>query len=290
LSVTLLKKNPIVQNWWQWWDPCPIISKRKILLEETETLAHPKRKPRPSVNATPSYHLKRKEEERSDSRWQISRTSTSRKPFQCTTVSRGQLTCPCFPLTRAKIQQQAEGSLSEWKSLPESPLGITNGKAKSCILQGHAQLWWDSLEVFQTNKEDWATVKASFLKSFEPKYSAKTVCANLQDLNQKSCKGVFAYLKNIEAFKQFMATKPDKMPQAVAAMDNHKSDWIATERSMMQHFQTQLFIACIQDKIQKELMKNTYDNFQAMYKAALDLKVIQHKNKMAKPVTVGCRI
>ncbi len=87
-----------------------------------------------------------------------------------------------------------------------------------------------------------------------------------------------------------MATKPDKMPQAVAAMDNHKSDWIATERSMMQHFQTQLFIACIQDKIQKELMKNTYDNFQAMYKAALDLKVIQHKNKMAKPVTVGCRI
>ncbi len=32
-------------------------------------------------------------------------------------------------------------------------------------------------------------------------------------------------------------------------------------------------------------MNNTYAKFQATYETAFDLDVIQHKNKMAKPVT-----
>jgi hypothetical protein len=69
LSVTPLKKNPIAQNWWQRWDPCPLTSPRKILLAKAETHAHLKRKAKTFRNATPSYHIRREEKERPDTRW-----------------------------------------------------------------------------------------------------------------------------------------------------------------------------------------------------------------------------
>jgi hypothetical protein len=46
-----------------------------------------------------------------------------------------------------------------------------------------------------------------------------------------------------------------------------------------------LFIARLQDIIWKELMKNTYANFWATYKAAFDLEVIQEESKPVNPVT-----
>jgi hypothetical protein len=49
------------------------------------------------------------------------------------------------------------------------------GQELANILQGDAQSRWDSLDVFQTNIEDWPTVKARFLRSFELKHFAKTV-------------------------------------------------------------------------------------------------------------------
>ncbi len=36
------------------------------------------------------------------------------------------------------------------------------GQELASILRGSTQSRWDSLDVFQTNKENWATVKASF--------------------------------------------------------------------------------------------------------------------------------
>jgi hypothetical protein len=76
-----------------------------------------------------------------------------------------------------------------------------------------------------------------------------------------------------------MAAKPNNMPQAVPSVDNIKSDWIATDRSMTKYFQMQLFITGLQDKIQKELMKNTYTNFKATYEATLDLEVTNMSTK-----------
>ncbi len=40
--------------------------------------------------------------------------------------------------------------------------------------------------LFQVDKENWDDVKTCFLCSFKLKHSAKTVCANIQDLTQKS--------------------------------------------------------------------------------------------------------
>jgi len=61
-------------------------------------------------------------------------------------------------------------------------------------------------------------VKASFLCSFDAKHSAKTVCANLQDLTQKSGDSIFTYFsRNFETFKHFMSAKDDDNLQNIAA-------------------------------------------------------------------------
>jgi len=82
------------------------------------------------------------------------------------------------------------------------------------------------LEIFQVDKENWNDVNTSFLYSFEPKYSAKRVCANLQDLTQRPGEGVYIYFaKNIETFKRFMASKPNTMPRAMCANEVSKKKW-----------------------------------------------------------------
>ncbi len=72
------------------------------------------------------------------------------------------------------------------------------------------------MEIFQINLDSWDNVKASFLQSFKPKHSAKTICSNLQDLTQKPRESIYIDSPgNIKMFKRFMASKPDMMPQAV---------------------------------------------------------------------------
>jgi len=54
-----------------------------------------------------------------------------------------------------------------------------------------------------------------------------------------------------------------------------------------QFFQMQIFITGLHEPIQKQIMKTTYNSFQAVYEATLDLEVIQQDYKSAKPVTIA---
>ena len=65
-----------------------------------------------------------------------------------------------------------------------------------------------------------------------------------------------------------------------------KEIWKNSKGNTGQFFQTQMFIAGIQQPIQKEIMKPTNANFQAVYEAILDLDIIQQDNKAAKPAVV----
>jgi hypothetical protein len=56
--------------------------------------------------------------------------------------------------------------------------------------------------------------------------------------------GVYAYFaKNIKTFKRSMGSKQENIPQAVATNNVSKRTWAASDRSMLQYFRTQLFIA-----------------------------------------------
>jgi hypothetical protein len=113
------------------------------------------------------------------------------------------------------------------------------------------------------------------------------MCANSQDMMQKPREAVFTHFaRNVETFKQFMASKPDDTPQATAAISNQKQTFDNLARNSGQFFQTQMYIAGLHEPIRKENMKCTYANFQAVFDEALDLEVIQQDNKAAKPSTV----
>ncbi len=77
------------------------------------------------------------------------------------------------------------------------------------------------METCKIDKAGWNMVKTRFLRSFKQKYSPQMVFANLQDLMQKPGEAVFGYFAgNMETFKWFLASKPDDMLQATAAVAN----------------------------------------------------------------------
>jgi hypothetical protein len=54
---------------------------------------------------------------------------------------------------------------------------------KLCFRE-NAIIWWKSLCDYTIDLNDWDEVKREFLETYEPKYSAKTICANFTDLKQ----------------------------------------------------------------------------------------------------------
>jgi hypothetical protein len=138
--------------------------------------------------------------------------------------------------------------------------------------------------MFQTDKEDWDAVKSSFLHSFDCKHSAKTACANLQEITQKSGDSMFTYFsKNIVTFKLFMFAKcnyPIRISQPTTI-------WRLTGSRRMDAIFPDAVVHCWPSGWQqKEITKMAHGTFLATYKAAPDLKVIQTESKAAKQITV----
>ncbi len=63
---------------------------------------------------------------------------------------------------------------------------------KMC-LRDKAVGWFEGLTEDGVATDNWDTVKAEFLETYEPKYSAKTTCANFTDLTQKSEESINDY-------------------------------------------------------------------------------------------------
>ncbi len=69
--------------------------------------------------------------------------------------------------------------------------------------------WFEGLAEDGIDTADWQVVKAKFLESYKPKYSAKTTCANFTDLNQKSDETIKIYTYRIQmAYKHLTDNKP----------------------------------------------------------------------------------
>ncbi len=79
---------------------------------------------------------------------------------------------------------------------------------KMC-LRDKAVGWFEGLAEDGVDTADWQVVKAEFLESYEPKYSAKTTCANFMDLNQKSDETINDYTYRIQmTYKRLTDNKP----------------------------------------------------------------------------------
>ena len=75
-----------------------------------------------------------------------------------------------------------------------------------------AIIWWKSLRDDNINLAVWDDIKKEFLKIFEPKYSAKTICANFADLRQHPDESMNDYRCRVQvAYNRLINNKPAAM-------------------------------------------------------------------------------
>jgi Retrotransposon gag protein len=148
-------------------------------------------------------------------------------------------------------------------------------------LRDKAVGWFEGLAEDGIDTDNWDTVKAEFLETYEPKYLAKTTCANFTELNQKSEETVNDYTYRIQmAYKCLKDKKPAAMAAiraaASAAPAEIKAEGITDAFKFIKH---QLFLAGLKDGICDKVLEAAKDTFTESVKVACNLETIQKDHK-----------
>jgi Retrotransposon gag protein len=153
---------------------------------------------------------------------------------------------------------------------------------KMC-LRDKAVGWFEGLIEERFNVDDWDIVKAEFLETYEPKYSAKTTCANFMDLNQKSEETINDYMYRIQmAYKRLTEKKTAALAAvrvniaAGATEAEIKAEGVADAFMFIKH---QLFLAGLKDGIRDKVLEMEKPTFTESVKAARNLETIQNDQK-----------
>ena len=153
---------------------------------------------------------------------------------------------------------------------------------KMC-LRDKAVGWFEDLIENRINVDDWDTVKAEFLETYEPKYSTKTACANFTDLNQKSDETINDYTYRVQqAYKRVTDKKPADMATvrtsiaAGATEAQIKAEGIADAFLFIKH---QLFLAGLRDGLRDKVLEMEKPTYVDSVKAARNLETILNDQK-----------
>jgi len=153
---------------------------------------------------------------------------------------------------------------------------------KMC-LRDKAVGWFEDLIENRINVDDWDTVKAEFLESYELKYSTKTACANFTDLNQKSDETINDYTYRVQqAYKRLTDKKPAAMAAvrvtiaAGATEAQIKAEGIADAFLFIKH---QLFLAGLRDGLRDKVLEMEKPTYVESVKAARNLETILNDQK-----------
>jgi len=145
---------------------------------------------------------------------------------------------------------------------------------KMC-LRDKAVGWFEDLIEERINVDDWDTVKAEFLETYEPKYSAKTTCANFTDLNQKSDETINDYTYRVQmAYKRLTDKKPAAMAAvrvtiaAGATEAEIKAEGVGDAFMFIKH---QLFLAGLRDGLRDKVLEMEKPTYTESIKAARNL-------------------
>jgi hypothetical protein len=136
-------------------------------------------------------------------------------------------------------------------------------------LRDKAVGWFEGLTENGVATDNWDTVKAEFLETYEPKYSAKTT------FNDYTYRVQMAYKR-----------LTDKKPATMAAVRNTiaagateaevKAEGISDAFKFIKH---QLFLAGLKDGIRDKVLEATKDTFTESVKVARNLETIQNDHK-----------
>jgi hypothetical protein len=128
----------------------------------------------------------------------------------------------------------------------------------------------------------WDIVKAKFLESYKPKYSAKTTGTNFTDLTQKTDESVNNYTYHVQmAYKHLVDNKPTTMAavsSAAPSVQEAKAEGIVDAFKFVKH---QLFLAGLKDGIRDKVLEAVKATFNESVKAARNLETIQNDHKMS---------
>jgi Retrotransposon gag protein len=158
---------------------------------------------------------------------------------------------------------------------------------KLCFRE-NAIIWWKSLRDYTINLNDWDEVKKEFLETYEPKYSAKTICANFADLKQMpnesmndfGCRVQVAYDCLVDNKPATMATVRGTI-SAGATEAQVKAEGI---KDMALFFKHQLFLAGLKDLVRDKVVEAGKASFQESMKLARELEAIHNDHRRSQRI------
>jgi hypothetical protein len=169
---------------------------------------------------------------------------------------------------------------------------------KMC-LRDKAIGWFEGLIEDGIDVNDWDVIKAEFLETYEPIYSAKTTCANFTDLNQKTEESINDYTYHVQmAHKCLTANKPAAMAvirEATPTVVEAKAEGIVDAFKYVKHqlflSGLQLFLSGLKDGICNKVLKAEKATFNESVKVARNLETIQNDyNRLNKIAAVKAEL
>jgi hypothetical protein len=146
-------------------------------------------------------------------------------------------------------------------------------------------IWYKSFKDDDINLAIWETVKKEFSETFEPKYSAKMICANFSDLKQHQDKSMNDYCCRVQiGYERFIDNKPATM--AAVRLVNATINWAKAEgiSDMAKLFKHQLFLASIKDPIHNKVLEAGKATFVKSMKLSREIEAIQNDHKRTQKI------
>lgn len=157
------------------------------------------------------------------------------------------------------------------------------------ILRREAALWWESLRHFDIDRNaNWNQVKERFLKSYAPKFTARTNCLNLLKLSQGPNEKVQTYFLRLdETFRRINENRPAAaLAVRVAALAEHQDDArdarIKLEglKDQEKFFLAQMFIAGLRENLRQKVMDEMRDDLMELVDLATEKEtILTNENK-----------
>jgi len=158
---------------------------------------------------------------------------------------------------------------------------------KLCFRE-NAIIWWKSLRDYTINLDDWDEVKTEFLQTYEPKYSAKTICGNFSDLKQMPNESMNDFACRVQvAYDRLVDNKPATMTTVrgtIAAGATEAQVKAEGIKDMALFFKHQLFLAGIKDSLRDKVVEAGKASFQESMKYARELEAIHIDHRRGQKI------
>jgi len=153
-------------------------------------------------------------------------------------------------------------------------------------LRDEALKWSNTLDnIIGFDKENWNQVKTKFLEAYAPRFSAKTLCINFQDLKQKPSEDVQQFYNRVsETFRNAYLTKPDHVTTFVGdrgGLNQAGADLIMAQgiQRMQLLMMNTVFLGGLKEEIRNKVLEEGPTLIEESVKLARDYEAILDKKR-----------